>query len=263
MLFTVTRKEGGMVSEYIRGGEDSFYIHYTAILGLRRHITFPFLPPSYSHFQMSTLKYKAAGGVLCINSYQWRRHFPPVKRSSLWEYRPSKHTYWGFPGCFPNSVPSQTPSSSAQKKTCGRQLIKLSSRSWPSSVVKESGITLSGWCRTVISAYLRRGQTLRRGLFMKIFRPLGPEVKVRCPICWGQKGSPLNSTKNDIWAGGSLWMTSAGHSFQKLAGFQHGTKRTLFSERRFWLWRLQIWTDLEEKSLPWGLVGFCCSGRRR
>lgn len=189
MLFTVTRKEGGMVSEYIRGGEDSFYIHYTAILGLRRHITFPFLPPSYSHFQMSTLKYKAAGGVLCINSYQWKRRFPPVTQSPLWEYHPSKHTYWGFPGCFPNSVPPQAPSSSAQKKTCGRQLIKPSSRSWPSSVVKESGITLPGWCRTVISAYLRRGQPLWRGLFMKIFRPLGPEVKGRCPVCWGQKRS--------------------------------------------------------------------------
>lgn len=70
MLFTVTRKEGGMASEYIRGGEDSFYIHYTAILGLQRHITFPSLPPSYSHFQMSTLKEKAAGSVLCITCYQ-------------------------------------------------------------------------------------------------------------------------------------------------------------------------------------------------
>lgn len=59
-----------MASEYIREGEDSFYIHYTAILGLQRHITFPSLPPSYSHFQMSTLKEKAAGSVLCITCYQ-------------------------------------------------------------------------------------------------------------------------------------------------------------------------------------------------
>lgn len=201
--------------------------------------------------------------MLCISYYQWRRHFPPVKQSSLWEYHPSKHTYWSFPGCFPYYAPPQAPSCSARKKTRIRQLIKASARSWYLSARKESGVTPSGWYRTaaVLDAYLRRGQPLRRGLFRKVLDLWGLKSKSQAPSAEDRKEVPWTPSKTAFELGEVWWMASGEHGLQKLAGFQHGTKKTLCPKRKILSVEITDTNRFGGKSLLSGLVDFCCSGR--
>lgn len=144
------------------------------------------------------------------------------------------NTYGGFPGCFPYYAAPQAPSRSAQKKTCIRQLIKASARFWSLSARKESGVAPSGWCRTAaaIRDYLRRGRALQRGLFRKILDLWVLKWKSQAPSAEDRKEVPWTPPKIAFELGEARWMASGGRGLQKLAGFQHGTKKTVFPERK-------------------------------
>lgn len=186
--------------------------------------------------------------MLCISYYQWRRHFPPVKQSSLWEYHPSNHTE-SFAGCFHYNAPPQAPSCSAPKKTCLRQLIKASARSWSLPVIKESGITPSRWCRiaTVISPLLEERATSLERVISEDFQTSGAWTESHKPhlLRIERKNPGLHRKLHLSWGkpGGWLQLDTVRRSLQASS---MGPRRHCSQRGRFWVWRLQIWTDLEE-----------------
>lgn len=105
------------------------------------------------------------------------------------------------------------------------------------------------------------GNLFREGYLGRLWELWGLKRKAQVPSAEDRKERPWTPPKIASELGETGRMASAGHGLQKLAGFQHGTRKTLCLERKILSVEIADANRFGGKSLLWGLVNFCCSGR--